>query len=372
MKSIFLECFGSLEDTRYKNKQYNLLDVVAIAICGTLAGMKDFTEIEMFGTEHEGWFKRHLGIEFIPSHDTISRVMSILNPKQFADCFLSWIKEIKDLLAENVIAIDGKTLCGSHQRSNGKKALHIVNAYSCVNGLTLGQVKVSDKSNEITAIPELLKALSIRGATITIDAMGCQREIAEAIINEQAEYILAVKGNQKELYEPIMDVFNLSLNPKYSDKMKPSIYEHDVSCEHGKIENRTVKAFPVKTISKQLDLNKWSKIKSIIQIEHIDHSNSTKEYRYYISSIAYNEVKRLATSIRSHWQIENNLHWVLDMVFKEDDSRIRNEIVAQNMSWIRKMAAYLLKQIPTKMSMKNKMIKICINPDNMLNCFGVV
>ena len=371
MKSIFLECFGSLEDTRYKNKQYKLLDVIAIAICGTLAGMKDFTEIEMFATEHESWCTQHLGIKLIQSHDTISRVMSILNPKQFADCFLAWIKEIKDLLVENVVAIDGKILCGSHQRSNGKKALHIVNAYSCANGLTLGQIKVADKSNEITAIPELLKALSIRGA-ITIDAMGCQREIAEAIINEQAEYVLAVKGNQKELYEPIMDIFNLSLNPKYSDKIKPNIYEHAVSCEHGKIENRIVKSFPVKAISKQLDLSKWSKIKSIIQIEHIDHTNNTKEYRYYISSIAYNEVERLATSIRAHWQVENNLHWVLDMVFKEDDSRIRGEIEAQNMSWIRKMAAYVLKQIPTKMSMKNKMIKNCINPDNMLNCLAAV
>ncbi len=371
MENIFLECFGSLEDTRYKNKQYTLLEVIAIVVCGTLAGMKDFTEIEMFATEHESWFKEHFGIALIPSHDTISRVMSILNPKQFADCFLTWIKEVKGLLAENVVAIDGKTLCGSHQRSNGKKALHIVNAYSCANGLTLGQIKVANKSNEITAIPELLKALSIKGATITIDAMGCQREIAEAIINEQAEYILAVKGNQKELYEPIVDVFNLSLKPKYSDEMKPNIYEHDISCEHGKIENRIVKAFPVKIISKQLDLGKWSRVKSIIQIEHIDHTNNSREYRYYISSITHTEVERLAISIRSHWQVENNLHWVLDMVFKEDDSRIRDEIAAQNMSWVRKMAAFLLKHITTKMSMKNKMIKNCINPNNMLTCFSI-
>lgn len=200
--------------------------------------------------------------------------------------------------------------------------------------------------------------------------MGCQREIAEAIINEQAEYILAVKGNQKELQEPIIDVFTLSTNPKYSDEVKPCIYEHDVSCEHGKIETRTVKAFPVKAISGQLDLSKWSKIKSIIQIEHIDHTNNTKEYRYYISSIAYSEIERLAISIRAHWQVENNLHWVLDMVFKEDDSRIRDETAAQNMSWIRKMATFLLKQIPVKMSMKNKMIRNCINPDNMLVCFN--
>jgi predicted transposase YbfD/YdcC len=370
MKHIFLECFGSLEDTRYKNKQYNLLDIVAIVICGTLAGMKDFVEIEMFAIEQNDWFAKNLSIVEIPSHDTLSRVMSLLNPKQFTDCFLLWIKEIKELLSEDVVAIDGKTLCGSHQRSRGKKALHIVNAYSCANGLTLGQIKVADKSNEITAIPELLKALSICGATVTIDAMGCQREITEVITNEQAEYVLAVKGNQKELYEPIIDIFTLSMNPKYSDKMKPSIYEHDVSCEHGKIENRTVKAFPVRNISKQLDLSKWSKIKSIVQIERIDHTNNTRDSRYYISSIAYNEIERLAKSIRDHWQVENNLHWVLDMVFKEDDSRIRDEITVQNMSWIRKMAAFLLKQIPTKMSMKNKMIKNCINPDNMLVCFN--
>lgn len=373
MRNIFLECFDSLEDTRYKNKQYKLLDIVAIVICASLAGMKDFTEIEMFAIEHEEWLKKNIGITSgIPSHDTISRVMSILEPKQFADCFLSWVKAVKGLKQENVIAIDGKTLCGSHQRSSGKKALHIINAYSCANGITLGQIKVADKSNEITAIPEILNSLYLKGATITLDAMGCQHEIANAIINHQADYILAIKGNHKELYEPIIDVFSLSKNPKFNSKFKISFYEHEIACEHGKIESRIVRAMPAKTISSQLNLNKWSEIKSIIQIEHINHTHNNKEYRYYISSIEYDEIERLSVSIRSHWQVENNLHWVLDMVFREDDSRIRDEIAAQNMSWIRKMAAFLLKQIPSKLSMKNKMIKNCINPDNMLTCFNSI
>lgn len=369
MRNIFSESFGKVEDGRYKNKRHQLLDILAISICGTLAGMKDFTEIEMFAIEHKLWFKKHFGMDAIPSHDTLSRVMSMLNPKQFAECFLSWIKEIKDLLDEQVVAIDGKTLRGSHKKNNGKKALHIVNAYSCVNGLTLGQVKVDGKSNEITAIPELLEALSIKESIITIDAMGCQREIAKQIIDKQAEYVLAVKKNQRELYDEITDIFNLSINPKYKHEMKGSIYTHDISCEHGKIESRSVKSFPARVVLNSIDLRKWSGIRSIVQVESIDHITAIKNYRYYISSIDCEEVEKIALSIRYHWQIENNLHWVLDVVFREDNSRIRNENVAQNMSWIRKMSAYFLKQLPAKMSMKNKMIKNCINPDNMLDCF---
>ncbi len=201
--------------------------------------------------------------------------------------------------------------------------------------------------------------------------MGCQHEIAKAIVEQQADYILSVKGNHKELHEPIIDAFRLLTNPKFNKNMKFSSYEHEVSCEHGKLENRIVKAMPINTIFNQLDLSRWANIKSIIQIEHIDHTNNTKEHRYYISSITYYQIERLAVSIRSHWKVENNLHWVLDMVFREDESRIRDEIAAQNMSWMRKMAAFLLKQLPGKISIKNKMIRNCFNPNYMLPCFSL-
>jgi len=373
MNNIFVECFGQLEDKRYKNKQHLLLDIISIVLCGVLSGMKDFGEIQMFAEAHEEWFKKHLLLpNGIPSHDTMSRVLSMLNPEHFADCFISWVKKVKKLLNEDVVAIDGKTLCGSSEKTNGIKAVHLVNAYSCVNGITLKQVKVDDKSNEITAIPEIINTLALQGAIITIDAIGCQKNIAESIVNAQADYVLAVKGNHKELHVPIIDVFNLSKNPKFNRKLKPSIYEHEVDCEHGKIENRIVRALPINSISNQLDLSGWKNSKSIIQIEHINHTNNTTEFRYYISTIPYLEIEKIARAIRSHWQVENNLHWVLDMTFKEDESRIRDKIVAQNMSWIRKMSAYLLKQVPSKLSMKNKMIKNCINPNNLLQCFEII
>jgi len=171
---------------------------------------------------------------------------------------------------------------------------------------------------------------------------------------------------------PIIDVFNLSKNPNFNRKLKPSIYEHEIDCEHGKIENRIVRGLPINSISNELDLSGWKNSKSIIQIEHINHTNNTTEFRYYISTIPYLEIEKIARAIRSHWQVENNLHWVLDMTFKEDESRIRDKIVAQNMSWIRKMSAYLLKQVSSKLSMKNKMIKNCINPNNLLQCFEMI
>jgi len=373
MNNIFVECFGQLEDKRYKNKQHLLLDIISIVLCGVLSGMKDFGEIQMFAEAHEEWFKKHLLLpNGIPSHDTMGRVLSMLNPEHFADCFISWVKKVKKLLNEDVVAIDGKTLCGSSEKTNGIKAVHLVNAYSCVNGITLKQVKVDDKSNEITAIPEIINTLALQGAIITIDAMGCQKNIAESIVNAQADYVLAVKGNHKELHVPIIDVFNLSKNPNFNRKLKPSIYEHEIDCEHGKIENRIVRGLPINSISNELDLSGWKNSKSIIQIEHINHTNNTTEFRYYISTIPYLEIEKIARAIRSHWQVENNLHWVLDMTFKEDESRIRDKIVAQNMSWIRKMSAYLLKQVSSKLSMKNKMIKNCINPNNLLQCFEMI
>lgn len=366
---VFIESFNSLEDPRIeRTKKHNLLDIIALSLMATMSGAQCYTEIELFGEIHCDWLKQYLSLpNGIPSHDTISRVMSVLNPEEFNQCFMAWINKVRTLLPENVIAIDGKTLCGSHERSKSIKGHHIVNAYSCTNGLTLGQVKVADKSNEITAIPELLKVLSITNSVVTIDAMGCQSNIAAEIINGDADYVLAVKGNQKELHEPLIDVFTLTKNPKFSKELIPEIYKHEVTGEHGRIEERIVRSLPVKSIDHQLDLTKWTNIKSIVQIEHVNHSSKRKEYRYYISSLAHTEIERLAISIRAHWQVENNLHWVLDVVFKEDDCRVRDEIAAQNLSWIRKMAMFLLKQDVSKMSMRRKMLKYWASPQGLIN-----
>lgn len=371
--NVFVECFGDLEDKRYKNKQHILLDIIALSICGILAGMTDFIEFHEFANSHALWFKKYLSLPYgIPSHDTMERVIASLNPKAFNEAFLKWIGKLKELFPEDIIPIDGKTLRRSHQKNKGLKALHIVNAFSCANGLTLGQVAVEEKSNEITAIPELLKMLIIKGAVITIDAMGTQKEIAKQIIEQEADYVLAVKDNQKELAEAIVDVFTLSQNEKFNKKLKPEIYKHEIEGDHGRIEDRIVYALPAKSIAMQTDLTNWANIKSIIKVEYINWVTNKTEIRYFISSIIHTEVKKIAIAIRSHWAIENNLHWILDVVFKEDDSRVRNKVSAQNLSWMRKMAVYLLKQDSSKGSMKTKMLRNCINPDNIIRILGQV
>jgi predicted transposase YbfD/YdcC len=207
--------------------------------------------------------------------------------------------------------------------------------------------------------------LALNGSTVTIDAMGCQTAIAQAIVNEKANYILAVKGNHKSLHEPITEVFNLAQNKKFNKKLISNIYKHEVTGEHGRIEERIIRSLPVETIDTQLDLNQWAGIKTIIQIEHTNHTINTVEYRYYISSIADAEVERLAKSIRSHWMVENNLHWVLDVVFREDDCRVRDEIAVQNLSWIRKIALFFLKHDTSKMSIRRKMLKYWATPQGL-------
>jgi hypothetical protein len=369
MNDIFVECFGELKDKRYKNKQYNLLEVISIVLCGVMSGMDNFFDIEVFAKSHQEWFAEHLALTSgLPSSDTMRRVMSMLDPKQFADSFLLWVRRVKELLQEKVIAIDGKTLRGSKIQNKGKRAIYLVNAYSCANGLTLKQIKVADKSNEITAIPEIINSLSLQGTVITIDAMGCQKSITKHIVEAEADYILAVKGNHKSLQEPIQDIFSLAKNPKFNKNLKPYIYTHEIDCEHGKIDSRTVRAFSVERILPHTDLSGWHGVSSIIEIEHTNHTKQSTEYRYYISTILPQEIELLARSIRQHWNIENNLHWTLDVVFKEDDSTIKHEILAQNMSWVRKMATFLLKKQPTpkRISIKNKMVANCCKPSNLL------
>lgn len=369
LSNVFIESFSKLEDPRVeRSKKHLLLDVVCLTLMATMSGAQCYTEIELFGEIHENLLRNYLELpNGIPSHDTISRVMSSIIPEQFNSCFMNWISQIKDMLPENVIAIDGKTLCGSHQRSRNQKGHHLLNAYSCANGLTIGQIKVASKSNEITAIPELLKVLSIEGCVVTLDAMGCQKEIALQIINSGADYVLALKGNQKYLHELIQDLFELSRNPRFNSGITPHLYRHEISCEHGKIEEREVRALSVRKIADQSNISAWHGIKSIVETKNINHNNGEVEYRYYISSIDGSNVEKIALSIRSHWKIENNLHWVLDVVFGEDDSRVRDEIAAQNLSWIRKIAAFLISQDSAKMSIRRKMLKYWANPEGLMS-----
>ena len=262
MNQSFRECFGKIEDPRIeRTKKHHLLDIIALAILGIMAGAQSFEEIEDFGSTHEEWLKTYLVLENgIPSHDTINRVCQSLRPEEFQAAFLEWLDDLKTLLPEGVVAIDGKTLCGSHERIKGLKGLHVVSAWSCRNGLSLGQMSVSDKTNEITAIPELIKRLMIVGAIVTIDAMGCQKDISQAIINQKADYVLAVKGNQGNLHESIQDCF------KWAKPDALSTAKEQITKDHGRIEERSISVLPAEILRGLVDLSDWAGIKSIAKV----------------------------------------------------------------------------------------------------------
>jgi len=367
MNSVFVECFGKIYDPRiHRSRKHLLLDIIALTLFAVMAGAQTFNEIEDFGQIHEEWLKKYLELpNGIPSHDTINRFFCLLDPEILQKHFLDWIMKIKGYVAENVIAIDGKTMKGSHQNSKGLNALHILSAYSCSNGLSLGQMKVDGKTNEITVIPELLEQLFLEGSIVTLDAMGCQTEIADKIVEKKADYILAVKANQKELYESIVDTFNMASDKEFNHELIPEIFDHEINGDHGRIETRKVLALDSKIIETQLDLKKWANIKSIVKVVYTDVLNNNTETRYFISTLPPTDIKKIGNSIRSHWHIES-LHWVLDVVFKEDDSRIRDEITAQNIAWYRKMAISLLSKDVSKMSYRRKMMRNWAKPEYII------
>jgi predicted transposase YbfD/YdcC len=369
MNLSFTTSFGKLEDPRVeRTKKHRLLDIIAIAILGVMAGSQSFEEMEDFGIIHEAWLKQYLALENgIPSHDTLNRVFQSLCPEAFQAAFLDWVNSLRKLLPEGVVAIDGKTLCGSHDRIKGLKGLHVVSAWSCVNGLSLGQMKVADKSNEITAVPELLKQLVITGGIVTIDAMGCQREIAKAIIDQKADYVLAVKGNQGSLHEAIGDCFKLSHAGVYRAT-------DEVNKDHGRIEERTVEVVDASILAGLIDLSQWSGIKSIAKLVAKRESayERTEETRYYISSLVASDPGVILNAARAHWQIENTLHWSLDVSFREDDCRVRDENTALNLSWMRKMALSFLKaETSFKASIRRKQLKLWSTPDYLLKVLSI-
>lgn len=374
--NIFIECFGSIEDKRIdRTKDHSLLDIIAISLFAIMSGAQTFEEIEQFGELHIKWLQQFLLLpNGIPSHDTVRRVLGFLDHQQLISSFINWITKIKGLSKENVIAIDGKTMKGSHSRGKGVKALHLLSAYSCANGLSLGQLKVDGKTNEITVIPDLIRQLAIEGAIVTIDAMGCQKDITKAIIEQKSDYIIAVKGNQKELYETIVDVFDLAQNKNYSDKMPLQKFEDEIESSHGKIEQRMITTLPLSSVAHAVNATEWIGINSVVKVERRAEDKKgiiTIENRYFISSIYHTEVELIGRSARLHWSIENKLHWTLDVVFNEDDCRIRDETAALNFSWFRKMALSFLKPVEPfgkkVNSIKKKMLRNWARPEGILD-----
>jgi predicted transposase YbfD/YdcC len=368
------EHFGKLEDERQaKGKRHELLDIIVIALCGVICGAETWTDIELYGNAKESWLRQYLKLPHgIPSHDTFGRVFAQLDPKQFEASFLSWVQAVFELTAGQVIAIDGKTVRRSHDRSNGKAAIHLISAWATANHLVLGQVKTDDKSNEITAIPELLRLLALNDCIVTIDAMGCQREIAEQIVDANADYVLTVKDNQPHLLEDISFFFDLAQQNGFA-KVDHD-YHRTVNGGHGRIEIRECWTISGgESLQFLRGYGNWKGLRTIAMVKrqrHID-GEVTSEIHYYISSLV-NQAKRLLRSIRTHWGIENALHWVLDVAMGEDDSRVRKGSAPQNLALLRRLALTLLKQETTaKVGIKAKRHKAGWDEQYLLKVLAV-
>jgi predicted transposase YbfD/YdcC len=340
MKST-LSHFESLQDPRLERTRLHLLsDIIFISIAAVICGAETWNAISAYGVAKEAWLKQYLNLENgIPSHDTFNRFFSTLEPERLEACFLNWIKDVVSLTEGEVVSIDGKAIRGS--RVHGSKALvHMVSAWSQSNHMTLGQIKVDEKSNEITAIPKLLELLAIKGCIVTIDAMGCQIAIAEKIREKEADYLLAVKGNQGTLEQNINDTIRFC---------KPfEIYQSD-DFGHGRIETRVCTVYS--DLSHIANLKDWKDLTCVIKIESTRCFKLTgkeeKQTRLYISSIKPC-AKKIEEAVRAHWAIENNLHWMLDVSFGEDKSMKTNPIAVQNFSMISKIALSLIKKNTTK------------------------
>jgi len=354
------EHFGELKDPRSgRMVEHYLLDILTIAICGVICGADDWVAIEEFGRAKEQWFRTFLPLpNGIPSHDTFRRVFIHLEPEAFEACFVRWMKGVAQLSQGEIIPIDGKCLRHSNDRGAGKSAIYMVSAWATNNRLVLGQHKTDEKSNEITAIPELLSRLALQGCIITIDAIGCQTNIAQQIIEQEADYVLALKGNQGTLHQDVQSLFDYAFEKEFQDIAYDT--HQTVDKGHGRLEIRRYWTIFDPEFLAWLDpTGKWVGLASIgrVDAQRIIAEKVTTEVRYYISSLAGDAVQ-FGQAVRTHWQIENSLHWVLDISFREDEYRSRTGHGPQNMAILRHIALNLLRQETTaKCGIKNKRLK---------------
>lgn len=356
MTTKLTTAFSQIKDPRRDiTKLHELNDILLISILSVICGAETWKDIQTFGTAKEDFLRTFLKLpNGIPKLDTYRRVFAAIDSEQFEAAFIEWVNELADISKGQVIAIDGKTLRGA-KKPGGKSPIHMVSAWANENNLVLGQVKVNEKSNEITAIPKLLDILSLQGNIITIDAMGCQTKITDKIISEKADYIIAVKENQKTLNQEIKDEF------KFSEDIQTTTSQN---LDHGRIETRTCSV--IHLFNHITELAKWKNLKSIVRIQStrtFKNSNkpTEKATRYYISSLE-EEAESFNEKIREHWSVENKLHWTLDVAFREDDSRKRIGNSAQNFSILLKIALNLLKNEKTaKQGVKGKRFKAALD-----------
>lgn len=361
-ENLITKHFSSIKDPRIeRGKKHKLSDIFFMALCAAICGADNWVSVELFCKAKEAWFTKLLDLKNgIPSHDTFGNVFAMIDIDQFSECFAAWVRDLADLSKGEIVAIDGKCVRRSVDKASKKAAIHMVSAWACNSQCVLGQTPVAEKSNEIEAIPRLLKVLDLSGITVTIDAMGCQRDIAEQIVDQGGDYLFSLKGNQGTLHRDVQDWFE-------SDITK-SLHEHEtVDGDHGRIETRTVLA------SSEIDWlqkdHKWPHLKTIVSItskREIDDVIS-EETRYFISSLDAEDVEKIAQCIRAHWGVENRLHWTLDMAFDEDRSRVRMGNSAANLAILRHLALNLIKsETSLKTGVKNKRLNAGWDNDYML------
>ena len=350
-QSKLVEALAAVPDPRRqcRNLRHRLVDVLVIGFCAVLCGCDDFVEIEAFGRAKEDFFRRFLELPHgIPSHDTFRRVFQAVQPLALQQCLIEWLRDVRQTspagpAAGEVVAIDGKTLRRTFDRARGLGALHLVSAWATSNGITLGQVAADGKSNEITAIPQLIDLLDLKDCVVTIDAMGCQKDIAAKIVAKEADYVLALKENQPALYEQVTEHFVQQFDEENpAGKMR---HHREVETGHGRTETRDTYVAPAPQAL--VAAGAWLGLASVIMVMRhcIDHATgqASDEVRYFISSLP-GKVKRLAGAVRQHWGIENSLHWVLDVAFNEDRMRQRDRQGIENLALLNRLAVSLLRQ----------------------------
>ena len=358
--------FRRLPDPRVRRtRRHALVDILVITLCAVICGVDDWVAIARFGRAKRKWFREFLTLRHgIPSHDTFGRVFAAMDPDAFKTAFLAWVQTLAELLPGDVIAIDGKTLRHTFDTAGDRAAIHMVSAWATAQGLCLGQVKTDTKSNEITAIPKLLEVLALAGRIVTIDAMGCQRAIAHAIHAKGGDYVLSLKGNQTRLHDEIHTFFADA--QAHAFRGLPHTTAETVDGDHGRIEVR--RAWATDDLAWLADRPRWHGLRSVICVEATrtvgDHT--TRDTRFFISSLAP-DAAHLARIVRSHWAIENSLHWVLDVAMNQDQTRIRTGHAPENLAILHHIALNLLKQDRTeKLGIKNKRLAAGWDHDYLL------